>query len=214
MFPMAAEQFTALFSFLCPDSEKEGWEGGQSLDSWPQLTQGISHTIWHHALYVNWGATTEELIGTTWCWTIILCNTWFVYSNSFIIIIIFFLFNLIKLSLLQAMSLSLPTLSPTPLVGGQWLRGCVVLSCQLGVNHNNWMNLLNAHCIIPCSSFPVDTQAPKHMSSSLKMLLELRRAVSLTPHLWQSCDLGIPQILNWNHERIFSHLFIFYGNAA
>lgn len=138
----------------------------------------------------------------------------YIFKLLYITIIIFFIFYPMKLSLSQPMGLSLPTLSFTPLVGGWWLRGCVVLSCQLGVNHNNWMNLLNAHCIMSLSSSPVDTQAPKHMSGSLKMLLALRKAVSLTTHLWQSCNLGIPQILNWSHECIFSHLFIFYGNAT
>ena len=42
-----------------PTSEEAGgaqgvWSG-HSWDSWPQLTKGISHTIWHHAQHIELG---------------------------------------------------------------------------------------------------------------------------------------------------------------
>jgi len=39
------------------DEQEAGRECRQ--DSWPKLTKGIFHTIWHHAQHINWG----ELVG-------------------------------------------------------------------------------------------------------------------------------------------------------
>lgn len=103
----------------------EGWRGtsceGTKLG---QLTPTDPRNVPYHMascsvyeLGGSWlGNTIQERTGA-----ITLCNSWFVYSDSLIIIIIiiFFLLCPIKLSLSQPMSLNLPTVSPTPLVGRQ-----------------------------------------------------------------------------------------------
>lgn len=139
----------SIFSISCPASEKAG--GAQEVGrkhSWPELAKGIFHTTEYHARYINWGVGqpargcclgTGRATAGKW-WAIALFTTCFVYSNSFIIIIIIFLlFWPIKLSLSQSMNFlpfTLLILSPTQ-HEATWVSSYVVLSCQLGSNHNN-----------------------------------------------------------------------------
>ena len=146
-----------------PTSEEAGgaqevWRG-HSRDSWPQLTKGIFHTIWHHAQHIKLGEE-EGRGGRSEWWRLssqvtvthdgaLLSWRWLnaclpMGSGEWIprfALLVHAAFALpVKLSFSQPMSsltFTLPILSPSR-CGGEWASGCVVvLSCQLGLNHNS-----------------------------------------------------------------------------
>ena len=131
-----------LFSFPCSTDWSQG--GGYSQDSWPKLARGIFHTVWHHAQYMNWrswlrggwpGSLLRDGLVTRW-WAIALCITHFVYC--ILLIIIIFHWCPIKLSLNPQVLLwwvFFPYSPPHP-TASRWASSCVVLSCQMGLNHN------------------------------------------------------------------------------
>ena len=114
-----------------------------------------------HAQYINWGELDwgDRCSGTNWAsigkwWAIALCITCFVYSNSFISIVILLLLLLLllvsSLSILLNSSYLNPRVlpfsfwfsSPIPLSwGGEWVSGCVVLSCWLGLNQDTYLHI-------------------------------------------------------------------------
>ena len=138
------------------------WEGWRGTRSWHrtqpgQLTQtgqrGIPDHVMSCPVYKLGavGLRGDHCSGTNWAlvsewWAIasyITCifQSFYYYYCHFIIVIImsFFFSVLLNCSYLNPWVLLVffPILSPIPLGGGQWVSGCVVLSCWLGLNHNS-----------------------------------------------------------------------------
>jgi len=117
----------------------DAWEARRehSQDSWPELTEGIFHTIWHHAGGVDRGR--ELLLGVRLGIGVQVVRNCTVHHSFCIFYYYYFcLCCPIKLSLFQPTSFTffplilLPTPPGSRLEG--WVSGCVVLSCQLGLN--------------------------------------------------------------------------------
>lgn len=141
------------FSAPCPSSEEaEGAQGalrGHRWDSWPQLTRGISHTVWHHAQHANWreeGETFAVMIVIFPCpchswWSPTLLGTpacpWEVMKEVFILLCLCTTFALaVKLSLSQLTDfLFLFQGFPPSHWRSEWAAGGI--SCCLGLNHDN-----------------------------------------------------------------------------
>ena len=107
--------------------------------------------MWHHTQYINWGDWGDCHSGTNWVsiggwWAVALCIIYIFQSFyyccchfiSVIITIISFFFSvLLNRSYLNPRVLLLfPIFFPIPLGGGEWVSGCVVLSCWLGLNQD------------------------------------------------------------------------------
>ena len=144
--------------------QQEGWRGTRSWDGTDpgHLTQsgqwGIPYRVTSCPVYKLGGVGMgDRCLGTNrvsisrW-WAIALCITCIFQSVyyycchfiSVIIIIISFFFSvLLNCSYLNPGVLLLFLIfSPIPLDGGEWVSGCVVLSCWLGLNHDSMKSIL------------------------------------------------------------------------
>ena len=171
-------QSQGLFCFSHHPTREEagGAQGvgrGHSWDSWPQLTKGIFQTMWRHAQHIKLGE--EEGRGGTfrvmvfvfpsnryvwwslasWRWL----NTCLPMGSSewipYFALLACTAFALpIKLFLSQPTSFltfTLLILSPIP-PWREWASGCVVLSCQLRLNHDSTSDVTEICCAGCCAA--------------------------------------------------------------
>lgn len=140
-----SQRLLLFFSFSClilcqvrRCTEETGRE--HSWYRWPELTQGLFHTVEHHVQYINWGFTQKGPAGLrkgVWHWSVggehrIVHHLFFPFLLSLLLlftIIVLFYFSIIKLFSSQHTSITL-ILLPIPLGwekrGGRlskWLRG-------------------------------------------------------------------------------------------
>ena len=140
-------------------SQQEGWRGTRSWERTQpgQLTQmsqrGIPYHMTSCPVYKLGGVGVgDRCSGTNWgsvggWWAIallIICTfqSFYYYCYHFlsviIIIISFFFSVLLNHSYFNPQVLLFFLIfSPIPLGGGEWVSGCMVLSCWLGLNHDN-----------------------------------------------------------------------------
>lgn len=144
-----------------------------------QMAKGIFLTKGHHAQCISWGWPGAAAQGLAGHWgAIASCPLYILISIivTVILMIIFFLICPIKLFLSQPVSFltfSFLILSPIPLLVGSWGSGCVVFSCQLGLNQSSYFLMCYVFFylfLLVCNSGSWSCQYLCSFISSIKLL--------------------------------------------
>lgn len=151
-----------LLSFSFPASQQAGGTQevvrGHNRDSWPQLTEELSHTTEYHAQHIKLGEIGQEepipaqglsghhsvggeLLLCAWLgvyfffYFSLLCCLPFHY-NYYYCYKYYILFQFLNCFYLNPWVLPSSQLSSPSNWRKRWATGCMVLNCQLGLNHD------------------------------------------------------------------------------